>query len=183
MAVDRKKMKVTKQTWTLLVVLLLSIIGYYSLGNTDSSPTIPVAVGITAGKNGTNVAPVQASIAAVQPVAASGAARDPFQMPPAYRQVNKSDMTETVNTQPSVTTDNMNNKVTNNMAKPMELPQLRGTVIGAAASAAILALGTESRPVRVGDTIGDYRLVAVAADSAILAGPNGLITLQMRRAE
>jgi Tfp pilus assembly protein PilP len=179
MAVDLKKLAVTKQTWALLIVLVLAVIGYCFLGTTDSSPTAtatPVVVGVTGSKNGASIAPAQTSVVAVQPVTTTGTVRDPFQVPPAYRQVDKSGMTETVNTRTTVATES-----TNNTTKPAVIPQLRGTVIGGTASAAILTLGAESRPVRVGDVIGEYRLLAVENDSAILSGPNGSITLRMRR--
>ena len=180
MAVDLKKVEVTQRTWILLAILGLAVASYFFLGPADSSPTAaPVAVGIPANKTVAEVAPAQVHAVAVQPVA-TASMRDPFQVPAAYRQPDPTNMTETVNAHASAADKD---KIAQHTVKstPMPVPQLQGIVIGGSTSAAILVLGSESRPVRVGDMIGNYRLVTVEADSAVLAGPSGLITLWIRR--
>ncbi|MBP2653921.1 MAG: hypothetical protein H6Q73_1490 [Firmicutes bacterium] len=175
MTVDWKRMGVTKRTWGLLVILVLVVIGYYFLGVTNSPPMAPVVVGKPANKAGEQAASAKLKAAGLLPAAPVAANRDPFEVPPVYRQVDKESMTETVGTKPEVAAE-IN-------TKPATMPLLQGTVLGRSSSVAILTLGAESRAVRVGQAIGDYTLVAVEADSAVVEGPGGAITLWMRRQE
>lgn len=181
MAVDLKKTEMTQRTWVLLMILTVAVAAYFFLAPAES-PTAPVsvAVGIPPKKNVANVAPVKEGIPAIQqPVPVGQTIRDPFQVPAAYRHPDPATWTETANTHLPAGKE----EIAMNTAKPkpFPVPQLRGVVMGGNTNAAILSLGTESRAVKVGDQIGEYKLVTVEEDAAVLSGPNGLLTLSIRR--
>lgn len=176
MAIDFKEMGFTKQTWILLAVLVLAVGVAYYLTFPAATPaatpvTIPAYAGPPAG-TGIQSSPGQTpQVAAVAGTTASG--RDPFLVPAAYRQPDdQGALTMTASTVSPTT------KAGGGTA---QLPQLQGTVQGNAGEAAILSLGDKSQSVRVGEMIGDYTLLEVGKNYAIVAGPGGSMTLRVGR--
>lgn len=180
MAIDLKKIEITKRTWILLAFLVCAIAGYcYVLFSDEPPPPTPTAVNVGTKAVTSNAGDTKQQAGAIGPVATTGEVKDPFEVPLPYQPVEKRNVAIT-----APNTSGGDNTSRNNSAgasAPIVTPQLNGTVIGSEGRAAILTLGSESRPVQIGGTIGNYKLVEVNQKSAVVAGPRGNITLWMRR--
>lgn len=177
MAIDLEKIGFTKRTWILLGVLVLLLVGYYVSGASDPPQAKPVAVGTPPGS-----AAVQRSVPTVSqgaPVAVPAgpvvaAARDPFEVPAMYRQPESSGISEKASVRAAGTGAEAG-------ASAPAVPQLYGTMASGNAKAAMLALGGESRPVRIGGRLGAFTVMDVGAGWAVLDGPGGQLTLRVGR--
>jgi len=192
MAIDLKKTKMTTQTWVLLAVLVLSGVGYSFLDTSEPAAAVakPVPVGVQGAK--TLVPDKQAVTIPAETLEESLAVpRDPFQVPAAYQKSDKVSLNQKINdvnktivtNEPKNTTNYTTNENSNNTIKTVTrvLPELNGTVVGGDSSMAIMTLGTNRKTVKLGESIGEYILVQVHGDSVVLSGPDGIITLWIKR--
>jgi hypothetical protein len=72
------------------------------------------------------------------------------------------------------------------VVEAVPVPQLYGTVVGAAGATALIAVdpgAAAAQLYRVGDRAGGWRVVRIGDRSAVLEGPGGRVTLRLRRSE
>ncbi|MBP2651776.1 MAG: hypothetical protein H6Q74_2601 [Firmicutes bacterium] len=177
MKIDLKKLGVTKRTWGLLIVLAIIVGCYCFTGTPDTANGTPVVLKASVSSDG-QASPAKPKAVEKSSVIADlpATSRDPFYAPPAFSQNIKSEVAEKPEVKPvaAMTT-------TMTPAKPAIKPELQGTASSDSGKAAILTLESQSRLVCIGGKIGEYTLVDVEKDCAVLTGPEGSITLWMKR--
>jgi hypothetical protein len=182
MAMDLKRLGVTKRTWVLLGILavLLGVL-YVSWG----SPAQPVAVKVAVPPGRQPVAAKPAtekradSGGAVAVASSAPVGKDPFTVPAAYRAPLKKGVAKSDGQTGGAVPPQTGAPAPAVQMQP--LPQLKGTVIGADGRAAILSDGSKSRAVRQGESFGEYTLVAVHRGWVVVEGPAGTVALRMGR--
>jgi len=180
MAIDFEKLGFTKRSGVLLGILVVLFATYYFMGTTTPPPTmVSVGTPVGAGVNGTGSS--QAKNGQMAPVApptgAATSSRDPFLVPAAYRHPEAGTVTETASARPPTA----GAFGSGGAAGAVTMPQLKGTMVSSSGGAAIVAIGDDSRSLKVGQGIDGYTLIEVGKNYAVVAGPGGAMTLRMGR--